>query len=51
MCDAITGEGLGLSFRQAIALADALETGDLEKYQSAHRRLARRPHLMSRLKG
>lgn len=47
--DAITGEGLGLSFRQALALADALEAQDLEKYQSAHRRLARRPHLMSRL--
>ncbi len=47
--DAITGEGLGLSFRQALALADALETGRLEKYQSAHRRLARRPHVMARL--
>ena len=47
--DAITGEGLGLSFRQALALADAVEAGDLEKYQSAHRRLARRPLLMSRL--
>lgn len=47
--DAITGEGLGLSFRQALALADALAAGDLEEYQSAHRRLARRPHLMSRL--
>jgi flavin-dependent dehydrogenase len=47
--DAITGEGLGLSFRQAVALADALEVGDLRKYQSAHRRLARRPHVMSRL--
>ncbi len=47
--DAITGEGLGLSFRQALALADALETGNLEKYQAAHRRLARRPHVMARL--
>ncbi len=47
--DAITGEGLGLSFRQAIALADALEMGDLGSYQIAHRRLARRPHLMSHL--
>lgn len=47
--DAITGEGLGLSFRQALALADALEAGKLEKYQAAHRRLARRPHLMGRL--
>jgi menaquinone-9 beta-reductase len=47
--DAITGEGLGLSFRQSLALADALEGGDLEKYQSAHQRLARRPHFISRL--
>ena len=47
--DAITGEGLGLSFRQALALADALEAGNLGKYQSAHRQLARRPHVMSRL--
>jgi flavin-dependent dehydrogenase len=47
--DAITGEGLGLSFREALALADALETGELKKYQAAHRRLARRPHLMGRL--
>jgi flavin-dependent dehydrogenase len=47
--DAITGEGLCLSFRQAMALAEALEAGGLESYQSAHNRLARRPNLMSRL--
>lgn len=47
--DAVTGEGLGLSFRQAAALADALKTGKLEEYQSAHRRLARRPNIMARL--
>jgi flavin-dependent dehydrogenase len=47
--DAITGEGLCLSFRQAMALADALESGDLERYQSVHNRLVRRPNLMSRL--
>lgn len=47
--DAITGEGLGLSFRQALALADALETGELEEYQAAHSRLARRPQMMARL--
>jgi flavin-dependent dehydrogenase len=44
--DAITGEGLCLSFRQALALADSLESGDLRRYQAAHRRLARRPTLM-----
>ena len=47
--DAITGEGLCLSFHQAAALADALEFGDLSRYQAAHRRLARRPTLMGRL--
>lgn len=47
--DAITGEGLCLSFRQAQALADAMQVGDLRKYQEAHRRLARRPALMGRL--
>lgn len=47
--DAITGEGLALGFRQAMALADALERGDLSKYDAAHRRLGRRPALMGRL--
>jgi flavin-dependent dehydrogenase len=47
--DAITGEGLSLGFRQALALADALEANDLSRYQAAHRRLARRPTLMARL--
>jgi flavin-dependent dehydrogenase len=45
--DAIAGEGLGLSFRQALALARALKTGDLSRYQAAHRKLARRPALMA----
>ncbi|PYU50448.1 MAG: monooxygenase [Acidobacteria bacterium] len=47
--DAITGEGLCLSFQQAIALADALGSGNLERYQRAHCQLARRPNTMSRL--
>ena len=47
--DAITGEGLCLSFHQATALADALASGNLSSYQAAHRRLARRPTLMGRL--
>ena len=45
--DAITGEGLGLSFRQAIALGESLKIGDLNRYQEAHWRLARRPFLVS----
>jgi menaquinone-9 beta-reductase len=47
--DAITGEGLGLAFRQAIVLAKAFEFGDLASYEAAHRRLARRPLWMARL--
>jgi flavin-dependent dehydrogenase len=47
--DAITGEGLGLSFRQAVALADALEAGQLERYQAAHRHFAMRPMFMGHL--
>jgi flavin-dependent dehydrogenase len=47
--DAITGEGLCLSFHQATALADAFASGDLSSYQAAHRRLARRPTVMGRL--
>jgi 2-polyprenyl-6-methoxyphenol hydroxylase-like FAD-dependent oxidoreductase len=47
--DAITGEGLRLAFEQAVALADALAANDLTQYQRAHRKLARRPRLMSQL--
>ena len=47
--DAITGEGLGLAFRQAGVLAECLESGDLRRYQREHRRLALRPLGMARL--
>lgn len=47
--DAITGEGLGLAFRQALALADALVAGNLDMYETAHRKLSRRPRLMADL--
>ncbi len=47
--DAITGEGLGLAFRQALALADALAAGNLDLYEVAHRRLAWRPRLIANL--
>jgi menaquinone-9 beta-reductase len=47
--DAITGEGLGLSFRQAVVLADCLRSANLARYQAAHRHLALRPLLMARL--
>jgi len=50
--DAITGDGICLSFHQAFALANALKTNDLRYYQKAHRRLSRIPtwlgfHLLS----
>src|SRR5262249_48213580 len=35
--DAITGEGMSLAFRQAIALAEALEHNNLASYQAEHR--------------
>ena len=47
--DAITGEGLGLAFSQAVALAHCIEKGDLTPYQRIHDRLALRPLLMARL--
>ena len=47
--DAITGEGLGLAFSQAVALAECFEAGNLHGYQAEHRRLVRRPHWMARL--
>jgi len=47
--DAITGEGLCLLFQQAVALAEALEAGDLARYQAAHRRIGRRPEFMADL--
>lgn len=47
--DAITGEGLALSFRQAIALAEAIEKNDLKHYKRAHHKIGQLPHLMSDL--
>jgi flavin-dependent dehydrogenase len=47
--DAITGEGMALAFRQALALGPALAQDDLAAYERAHRRMARLPRLMSRL--
>jgi menaquinone-9 beta-reductase len=46
--DAITGEGLALGFRQAAALAPALQANNLADYQQAHRRIQRLPTLVSR---
>jgi flavin-dependent dehydrogenase len=47
--DPLTGEGLGLAFQQASALAEALANQDLSYYQTAHQRIQRLPVLMSKL--
>lgn len=44
--DAITGEGLGLSFRQATLLADAIAANNLALYEAGHRKLMQRPFFM-----
>ncbi len=45
--DAVTGEGLSLCFRQALALADAVAANDLAAYQRAHTAMLRMPHLVA----
>jgi flavin-dependent dehydrogenase len=51
--DAITGEGLAVTFHQAAALVAALETGvtggDLARYAAAHRRIGRLPGIITRI--
>ena len=44
--DAITGDGLAMSFQQALALAAALGRGRLHEYASAHARVARLPRMI-----
>jgi menaquinone-9 beta-reductase len=47
--DAITGEGIGLAFRQAVTLAECLQSGDLAAYDTEHKKLSLRPRWMARL--
>lgn len=47
--DSITGQGMCLAFRQALALADSLAEGSLEDYQHRHDAINRRPRIMTRL--
>ncbi len=47
--DAITGEGLGLAFQEALALARAWKAENLPAYGRTHRALSRRPRLMGSL--
>jgi len=47
--DAITGEGLCLTFRQAALLGECLASADMARYQSGHRALSRGPALVARM--
>jgi flavin-dependent dehydrogenase len=47
--DPITGEGLSVAFGQAVALVRALRSGDLESYESEHRRIVRMPRTVTTL--
>ena len=47
--DAITGEGLCLTFRQAALLGECLASGDMARYQNGHRALSRGPALMAHM--
>ncbi len=46
--DAITGEGIALSFRQARLLAEAVAVDNLAIYEAGHPAVLRMPHHMSR---
>jgi len=47
--DSITGEGLALCFRQAIALAGAVERDNLIEYANEHAGISRLAHNMARM--
>ncbi len=47
--DAVTGEGMCLAFKQALALADAFAAGDLRSYETVHRGISLRPRTMASL--
>jgi len=47
--DALTGEGLAIAFRQALALVEAIRARDLGSYRRAHRRIVRSPETLTKL--
>jgi flavin-dependent dehydrogenase len=47
--DAITGEGLAISFRQAHALAESIESGSLAPYRRTHQQIGKLPRAMGEL--
>jgi hypothetical protein len=46
---AITGEGMGLAFRQARLLAECFEIGDFERYNRLHPAILQLPQTMARV--
>ena len=46
--DAITGEGIGIAFREGLLLAECLESGDLARYNRLHPAILRLPRTMTR---
>lgn len=47
--DAVTGEGMALAFKQALALGEALPQGNLSLYENRNRQIRRIPFLMSQM--
>jgi menaquinone-9 beta-reductase len=47
--DGVSGQGLSLAFQQALALGDALASGDLASYGAAHRRITGKAMRMAQL--
>jgi flavin-dependent dehydrogenase len=47
--DAISGEGLALSFHHAFAVVEAMAANDLEAYAAAHRHIGRYPRAITHL--
>ena len=47
--DAITGEGMGMAFRQSLLLAECLATGDLARYNRRHPAILTLPQTMARV--
>jgi menaquinone-9 beta-reductase len=45
--DAITGEGMGLAFRQALLLAECIEARNMARYQALHRKTLHLPQTMA----
>ncbi len=47
--DAVTGEGLALAFKHALALGESLPQGDTALYEARHREIRRVPFMMSQI--